>query len=86
MGFGGFGGLGKNSPGLVFKNPINQLAAYSPIASLAATNPYAALSAGSPTLQVFNPAVNPRAALLSFDPGAALSLAVSPNPFGFGIW
>lgn len=95
LGKGGFGGLGKgfglggfakNTPAIVFKNPVDQLAAFSPIASLAASNPYAALSAGSHTLQIFNPAVNPRAALLSFDPGATLSLAVSPNPYGFGIW
>lgn len=85
-GLGGFGKFGKSSPASVFKNPIDQLAAFSPIASLAATNPFAALSAGSGTLQIFNPAVNPRAALLAFDPGAVFSLAVSPNPFGFGVW
>lgn len=87
-GIGGLGipGLGKSSPALVFKNPIDQLAAFSPIASLAATNPFAALSAGSGTLQMFNPAVNPRAALLAFDPGSVFSLAVSPFPGGFGAF
>lgn len=56
----------------VFTDPIVQLAAICPICSLAALKPAAALSALSPTLAVFNPAINPRAAALSF----ALSMKV----------
>jgi len=50
----------------VFEDPIVQLAAISPICALAALSPTAALSALSPTLGRFNPAINLRAALLSF--------------------
>jgi hypothetical protein len=50
----------------VFEDPIVQLAALCPICALAALSPTAALSALSPTLRRFNPALNPRAALLVF--------------------
>jgi hypothetical protein len=64
------------TPQAVFVDPAAQLAPLSPIASLAASNPPAALSALSPVLGLFNPAVNPRAALLAFNPGAAPTLAL----------
>lgn len=50
----------------VFTDPIVQLAALCPICALAALSPQAALAALSPTLRTFNPAINPRAALLAF--------------------
>jgi len=50
----------------VFEDPIVQLAALCPICALSALSPAAALSTLSPTLQRFNPALNPRAALLAF--------------------
>lgn len=50
----------------VFLDPVVQLAALCPICALAALKPEAALSALSPNLAVFNPALNPRAALLNF--------------------
>lgn len=79
MPFFGFGGF-FNPPLTTFVNPVAQLAPFSPISALAAVAPVAALSALSPTLQLFNPAINPRAALLAFDPAAAPALAVA-NPF-----
>lgn len=79
---------GKSAPQQIFASPIDQLAPLNPVAALAATNPAAALSAKSPVLQLFNPAVNPNAALLSFAPGSAPALAVTGkgfnNPFWFG--
>lgn len=50
----------------VFLDPVVQLAALCPICALAALRPEAALAALSPALAVFNPALNPRAALLAF--------------------
>lgn len=50
----------------VFDDPIVQLAAICPICALSALDPAAALSALSPVLAIFNPAINPRAALLAF--------------------
>lgn len=66
-----------NTPGAVFTNPATQLAAFNPFLSLAASNPFAAEAALSPTLNIFNPAVNPRAAFLAFNPGAAPTLALT---------
>lgn len=85
MAFLGFNGF--FNPALAtFFNPIAQLAPFSPISALAAVFPPAALSAVSPTLQLFNPAINPRAALLAFDPAAAPALAVANSIFlGFGL-
>lgn len=82
MQFGFFG-----APEQVFLNPGVDLAPFSPLLSLAAFNPTAALAAKSPTLALFNPAINPRAALLAFNPGAAPSLALtSGKPFGKFWW
>lgn len=50
----------------VFGDPIVQLAAICPICALAALSPVAALAALAPTLRVFNPAINPNAAMLAF--------------------
>jgi len=50
----------------VFLDPVVQLAALCPICALAALRPEAALAALSPALALFNPAINPRAALLLF--------------------
>lgn len=69
-----------SSPQAVFADPVAQLAALDPIAALAALSPVAALSALSPTLRMFNPAINPRAALLAFNPAAAPALAVFHPP------
>ncbi|MDF2627135.1 MAG: hypothetical protein K0R39_966 [Symbiobacteriaceae bacterium] len=55
----------------VFTDPIVQLAALCPLCALAALSPAAALSALSPVLRIFNPAINPAAALLSFTAGTA---------------
>lgn len=54
----------------VLTDPIVQLAALCPLCALAALDPAAALAAVSPVLRIFNPAINPRAALLalSLDP------------------
>lgn len=65
-----------SAPGQVFANPAVDLAPFSPIASLAAFNPSAALAAKSPVLNIFNPAVNPQAAFLAFNPAAAPTLAL----------
>lgn len=56
----------KSAPVEVFEDPIVQLAALCPICALAVFSPAAALSALVPGLSVFNPAINPRAALLAF--------------------
>lgn len=66
-----------SSPQQVFFNPAVQLSAISPFAGLAALSPTAALAAVSPALNIFNPAVNPRAAFLAFNPGAAPALALT---------
>lgn len=50
----------------VFADPIVQLAALCPLCALAALSPAAALAALSPALRIFNPAINPPAALLAF--------------------
>ena len=50
----------------VFTDPIVQLAALCPICALSALSPEAALAALSPVLTIFNPALNPQAALLAF--------------------
>ena len=55
-----------NTTRAVFTDPIVQLAALCPFCALAALSPAAALSALSPVLRIFNPAINPTAALLSF--------------------
>lgn len=84
-GLGALGAFGTINPTLLnFVNPLTQLAPFSPFASLAAVSPTAALSAFSPTLQMFNPAINPRAALLAFNPGAAPALAIA-NPAFLGL-
>lgn len=56
----------KSTPREVFKDPIVQLAALCPLCALAALSPEAALAALSPVLRLFNPALNPAAALLAF--------------------
>ncbi len=72
----------------IFTNPIDQLASLNPFAALAASNPTAALAAKSPALQIFNPAVNPAAAQLQFNPASAPTLALKGagkpffKPFG----
>ena len=60
-----------STPQRVFEDAVVQLAAIDPIAALAALSPVAALAALSPVLQMFNPAINVRAALLAFNPAAA---------------
>ncbi|HWI53089.1 MAG TPA: hypothetical protein VNT01_13195 [Symbiobacteriaceae bacterium] len=55
-----------NVPQQVFEDPVVQLAALCPFCALAALSPVAALAALSPVLRLFNPAINPAAALLSF--------------------
>gem|GEM_PF-1781179 len=59
----------------VFLDPVVQLAALCPICALAALRPEAAIAALAPTLVLFNPALNPEAALLSFALGT-----VRPRP------
>lgn len=68
--------FGFNAPQNVFFNPAAQLAPLSPFGALAASNPFAALTAVSPALNIFNPAINPNAALLAFNPAAAPTLAL----------
>lgn len=60
--------LGRDGPITqeIFEDPIVQLAALCPICALSALSPAAALAALSSSLRVFNPAINPYAALLSF--------------------
>jgi len=72
MQFGGF-----DAPDQVFFNPAVDLAPFSKLASLAAFSPAAALAAKSPVLGIFNPAINPRAAFLAFNPAAAPTLALT---------
>lgn len=85
MNFGKF-----NAPGAIFASPLAQLGALSPFGALAAANPVGALASLSPSLNIFNPAVNPNAALLAFNPAAAPTLALggvagkATKPFGFG--
>lgn len=83
--------LGAFNPTLqAFTNPLAQLGALNPFAALAASNPFAALTSLSPTLNIFNPAINPNAALLSFNPAAANVLALSGKAgkatLPFGLW
>lgn len=58
----------ESTPRGVFTDPIVQLAALCPLCALAALSPEAALAALSPALRLFNPAINPQAALLAFQP------------------
>lgn len=60
----------------VFEDPIVALAAICPICALAALSPAAALAAFSPVLRIFNPAINPAAALLDFVSSPRTSLAM----------
>jgi len=75
-------GLAPSAPTAVFNNPATQLAPFNPLASLAAFSPPAALAAKSPVLGLFNPAINPGAAFLQFNPAAAPTLALT----GGGLW
>jgi hypothetical protein len=61
----------------VFTDPIVQLAALCPLCALAALSPAAALSALSPVLRIFNPAINPAAALLAFTVSAGPAAVTS---------
>ncbi|MEW8977095.1 MAG: hypothetical protein AB2385_01715 [Symbiobacterium sp.] len=54
------------TPADVFFDPVVQLAALCPICALAALRPEAAIAALAPGLVLFNPALNPVAASLSF--------------------
>jgi len=75
----------QSAPSKIFNNPIAQLGGISPLGALAATNPAALLAALSPTLNKFNPAVNPQAALLQWNPAAAPTLALTgkgAKPYG----
>lgn len=70
------------APREVFEDKVVQLAAICPICALAALSPAAALSALSPVLNLFNPALNPAAALLAFvtaPPVHAAPLSFSPH-------
>ncbi|MDB4897743.1 MAG: hypothetical protein JWN15_4005 [Firmicutes bacterium] len=81
--------MAANTPGQGFANPATQLGALNPLAAFAAANPVAALAFANPMLGMFNPATNPNAALLAFNPFAAPNLAPSStqapatSPFGF---
>jgi len=69
----------QNTVHQIFQDPVVQLAALCPLCALAALSPVAALAAVSPVLQLFNPAVNPRAALIAFassNPRATISFLV----------
>jgi hypothetical protein len=66
-----------NAPQFLFLNPVAQLGALSPFAALAAASPVSALAALSPSLNILNPAINPNAALLAFNPAASPALALS---------
>ncbi|MFZ5827733.1 MAG: hypothetical protein ACOY94_25800 [Bacillota bacterium] len=72
-----------SSPTAIFNNPAVQLGALNPALGLAAFSPTSALAAKSPALNIFNPAVNPQAALLQWNPGAAPTLALTGKG-GFG--
>lgn len=68
----------QGAPSAIFNNPIAQLGGVNPFAALAAAVPSAALAASSPVLNsIFNPALNPQAALLQFNPAAAPTLALT---------
>ncbi len=54
------------TPTDVFLDPVVQLAALCPVCALAALRPEAALAALAPGLVLFNPAINPAAALAAF--------------------
>jgi len=79
-------GFFPGSPEAVFAKPAVQLAAFNPYLSLAAISPSSALAAKSPTLALFNPAINPRAALLQFNPGAAPTLALTGDYYPPPLW
>lgn len=66
----------------VFSDPIVQLAALCPLCALAALSPSAALAALSPALRLFNPALNPNAALLSFQLSLAAQVRVKARMTG----
>ncbi len=69
----------------VFEDPVVQLAAICPICALSALSPEAALAALSPVLGIFNPALNPQAALLSFamsNPQAVIMARASSKAHG----
>ena len=65
-----------STPTDVFLDPVVQLAALCPVCALAALRPEAALAALAPGLVLFNPAINPAAAL------AAFALDPLPRPAG----
>ena len=65
--------LDLTTPADVFFDPVVQLAALCPICALAALRPEAALAALAPGLVLFNPAINPAAALAAFAAGSAPS-------------
>lgn len=77
-----------NTPAAIFGSPLAQLGGLNPFLGLAAINPVASLAALSPVLNIFNPALNPNAALLAFNPLAAPALSLSslagPATFPFG--
>jgi hypothetical protein len=86
-------GVPTSTPGQVFNNPLVQLGGVNPLAALAANNPAAALAALSPALGIFNPAINPNAGLLAFNPAGAPTQALASKqgkatlPFGkFWKW
>ena len=58
-----------STPADVFFDPVVQLAALCPICALAALRPEAALAALAPGLVLFNPAINPAAAVAAFAVG-----------------
>jgi hypothetical protein len=80
------------TPASAFPNPVAQLAPLAPFGALAAANPAAALTTLSPALNIFNPAINPNAAFLAFNPAAAATLALgsvqgpATLPFGKFPW
>ena len=55
-----------STPADVFFDPVVQLAALCPISALAALRPEAAIAALAPGLVLFNPAINPVAAVVAF--------------------
>jgi hypothetical protein len=80
------------TPSPVITDLVSQLAPLSPFAALAAADPAAALTALSPSLNIFNPAINPNAAFLAANPAAAPTLALgsvqgpATLPFGKFPW
>jgi hypothetical protein len=80
------------APAPIIGDLVSQLAPLSPFAALAAADPLAALTALSPSLNIFNPAINPNAAFLAANPAAAPTLALgsvqgpATLPFGKFPW